>query len=115
MRVVMSLSPEGSENVLIFHINLDLLGDERGLAKWFGAHYNKEEPRAVSHGVGAILLNFITIQIQYITTTRALNDDLPSTLTSHQVAEAGSRENIICNMASGSLIGQFIFDLVSAT
>jgi len=53
----------------------------------------------------------------------ALNEDLPSTLTVHQVAETIDRpmivqltliwrpENIFCNMASGSLIGLSIFDL----
>jgi len=51
-------------------------------------------------------------------TTKALNNDLPSTLTVHQVAEtrsshdrpvdanmASTPDNIICNMVSGSLIG----------
>jgi len=40
MRVVMSLNPDWHENFLIFHITL--LSDCRGMAKWFGAHYNEE-------------------------------------------------------------------------
>jgi len=39
MRVVMSLSPDWSENFLIFHITL-LSNYAR--AKWFEAHYNQE-------------------------------------------------------------------------
>jgi len=41
MRVVMSSSPDWSENFLIFHITHDscYVFIE---AKWFGAHYNQE-------------------------------------------------------------------------
>jgi len=35
MRVVMSSSPDQSENFLIFHISYLLLSDYRGMAKWF--------------------------------------------------------------------------------
>jgi len=39
MRVVMSSSPDWSENFLPHRL---VLSDYRGIAKWFGAHYNQE-------------------------------------------------------------------------
>jgi len=42
MRVIMSSSPNWSEHFLIFHITYDSRWDYRGMAKWFGAHYNQE-------------------------------------------------------------------------
>jgi len=61
MRVVMSSSPNWSENFQIFHITYDLLSDFRGRAKWFGAHYNQLLVRFISAGP-----NFAAIKVEII-------------------------------------------------
>jgi len=75
-----------------------------------------------------MLCYILNLNLLFNSSIKALNDDLPSTLTVHQVAETRSShdcpveltliwrpENIIFDMAYGSLIGKSIFDLFSVT